>query len=94
MSVSDWRDADKVVVNAKYPWTSEEWAGVALDYAKAFVKEREKVQTVQDCLPTLRRLPEMYRHLVMDTPEDQELHRKVTETSDNVLDAVERTLAK
>jgi len=92
--MSDWLDVDKVRVNAQYPWTSEEWAGVALDYAQAFVREREKAQKLQEYLPTLRRLPEMYRHLVMDTPEEQELHRKVTETSDNVLDAVERTLAK
>jgi hypothetical protein len=51
-----------------------------------------KLRQIGDLVPTLRNLPEMYRHLVMDTPKDQEVHRKVTETSDRVLDLVESIL--
>ena len=46
MAFNDWLDPEKIEHNAKYPWTSEEWAKVALDYAQAYVDALKRLDPI------------------------------------------------
>lgn len=47
---------------------------------------------LREYVELVARVPEMYRHLVMDTPEDQKRHEDVTRVADKAIDCMRRRL--
>ncbi len=73
-----------------------EASGVAHDTASheaglravAAAVRADQIEKDAEPLRIARQLVEMYRHLVMDTPEDQELHDEITASADRAFAAL------